>query len=50
MAPEETDKIKIDNLVNWLKTKGAETEYCQIRYDGPNNRGVYAAKDIGKYE
>ena len=50
MAPEETDKIKIDNLVDWLNTNGAETQNCEIRYDGPNNRGVYAAKDIGKYE
>ena len=48
--PEATDSIKIKNLVEWVNDHGADTKNCEIRYDGPNNRGVYAAKDIEKYE
>ena len=39
----------IKNYVDWVNDHGADTKNCEIKYNnGPNNRGVYAAKGIEK--
>jgi len=47
---DSNERLKISNLMAWMKENGGTLNKCKIRWFGPEYRGVVADRDIKKDE